>query len=62
VAFTSQLLGTGLGIAIAVAGSALIYGALKASVGLRLEPEEEFAGADLTIHKIGATADRETSW
>jgi Amt family ammonium transporter len=62
VAFASQLLGTGLGIAIAVAGSALIYGVLKASVGLRLAAEEEFAGADLTIHKIGATADRETAW
>jgi Amt family ammonium transporter len=62
VAFASQLLGTGLGIAIAVAGSAIIYGALKASLGLRLDPEEEFAGADLTIHRIGATAERETSW
>jgi Amt family ammonium transporter len=40
----------------------LIYGVLKASVGLRLAAEEEFAGADLTIHKIGATADRETAW
>ena len=62
VAFGSQLLGTGLGIAIAVAGSAIIYGTLKATMGLRLDPEEEFNGADLTIHKIGATAERETAW
>ena len=62
VALASQVLGTGLGIAIAVAGSAIIYGTLKASIGLRLDPEEEFNGADLTIHKIGATAERETAW
>jgi Amt family ammonium transporter len=62
VAFGAQLLGTGLGIAIALAGSAVIYGALRATTGLRLSPEEEFNGADLTIHKIGATAERETAW
>ncbi|MEP7329023.1 MAG: ammonium transporter [Betaproteobacteria bacterium] len=62
VAFGSQLLGTGLGIAIAVTGSAIIYGTLKAVVGLRLDPEEEFNGADLTIHKISSTAERETAW
>jgi len=62
VAFGSQLAGTALGIAIAVAGAALVYGTLKATVGLRLDPEEEFNGADLTIHKIGATAERETAW
>ncbi len=62
VALGSQLVGTGLGIAIAVAGSALIYGALKVMMGLRLEAEEEFTGADLTIHKIGATAERDVSW
>jgi ammonium transporter, Amt family len=62
VALGSQVLGTGLGIAIAVAGSAVIYGGLKVTMGLRLDPEEEFNGADLTIHKIGATAERETAW
>jgi Amt family ammonium transporter len=31
-------------------------------VGLRLDPEEEFNGADLSIHKVSATAERETSW
>jgi len=62
VALASQLMGTGLGILIAVAGSAVIYGALKATIGLRLDPEEEYHGADLTIHKISATAEREASW
>jgi ammonium transporter, Amt family len=55
VAFMSQLAGTVLGIAVALAGGALVYGGLKAAVGLRLDAEEEFNGADLSIHKINAT-------
>jgi Amt family ammonium transporter len=62
VAFASQLAGTLLGIGVAVAGGMIVYGALKAAVGLRLDPEEEWNGADLTIHKVSATAERETSW
>ena len=31
------------------------YGLLKGTVGLRLDAEEEFNGADLSIHKINAT-------
>jgi len=62
LAFGSQVAGTALGIAIAVTGAAIVYGALKATVGLRLDAEEEFNGADLTIHKISATAERETAW
>ena len=61
-ALGSQVAGTLLGIAIACAGGAIVYGGLKAAVGLRLDPEEEFNGADLTIHKISATPDREPSW
>jgi Amt family ammonium transporter len=30
--------------------------------GLRLDPEEEFNGADLSIHKIGSTPERESGW
>jgi Amt family ammonium transporter len=59
VAFASQLVGTLMGVVIALAGGAAVYGTLKALVGLRLEPEEEFEGADLSIHKIGATPERE---
>jgi ammonium transporter, Amt family len=62
VSFMSQLIGTAMGIAIALAGGALIYGVLKKTVGIRLDPEQEFDGADLSIHKITATAERETSW
>ena len=59
VAFMPQLLGTLLGIAVAVAGALLVYGGLKAAVGLRLDEEEEFNGADLSIHKISAQSDRD---
>ena len=62
VSFLSQLCGTLLGIGIAAAGSAIIYGALKSFVGLRLDPEQEFNGADLAIHKITATPERESNW
>ncbi|WP_151636646.1 ammonium transporter [Noviherbaspirillum aerium] len=62
VSFMSQLIGTALGIVIATAGGAIIYGVLKAMVGIRLDPEQEFDGADLSIHKISATAERETNW
>ena len=62
VSFMSQLIGTLLGIAIAFGGGLLVYGALKASVGIRLDEEEEFNGADLSVHKIAATADRDTHW
>ncbi|MDT3737715.1 MAG: ammonium transporter [Denitratisoma sp.] len=62
VAFMSQLAGTLMGIAVAVAGSFIVYGTLKKLFGLRLDAEEEFNGADLSIHKITATAERETLW
>lgn len=59
VAFMSQLVGTVLGVAIALVGGFAVYGALKLLVGLRLDPEQEFNGADLSIHKISATAERD---
>jgi Amt family ammonium transporter len=62
VSFISQLIGTVAGVGIAFAAGSLIYGALRRTVGIRLSPEEEFEGADLTIHKISATAERETHW
>lgn len=52
VSFMSQLLGTLLGIVIAVVGGVLVYGLLKKLVGIRLDAESEFDGADLSIHKI----------
>lgn len=62
VSFMSQMLGTLLGVTVAFAGGVIVYGGLKRTVGIRLDEEEEFNGADLTIHKIAATAERDTSW
>jgi len=55
VSFMSQLVGTLLGITIAFAGGFVVYGLLKLAVGIRLDQEDEYAGADLAIHKIAAT-------
>ncbi|NOT66596.1 MAG: ammonium transporter [Methylotenera sp.] len=57
VSFMSQLIGTGLGVVIAFAGGYIVYGALKKVIGIRMGQEEEFDGADLSIHKIVSTAD-----
>jgi len=62
VSLGAQLIGTALGIAWAFAGGLVVYGALKWLTGLRLTAEEEYDGADLSIHKIGATPDRDASW
>jgi Amt family ammonium transporter len=62
VSFMSQLIGTAVGVSIAALGGLVIYGVLKKVVGIRLDPEEEFEGADLSIHNITSTAERETSW
>lgn len=62
VSIVSQLIGTVLGIVIAVIGGWAIYGVLKMTVGIRLDREEEYQGADLSIHKITATPEREVSW
>ncbi|MBU1329397.1 MAG: ammonium transporter [Gammaproteobacteria bacterium] len=54
VSLTSQFIGTGLGVLVALLGGFLVYGVLKATLGIRLTQEQEFYGADLSIHKIGA--------
>ena len=58
----AQLIGTLSGVAWAVLSSFLLYGLLKVTMGLRLSQEEEFEGADLSIHKINSSPDREASW
>ena len=58
----AQLIGTLLGVAWALAGGFVVYGAIRAITPLRLTPEQEFDGADLSIHRIGATPEREASW
>ena len=59
VTFMSQLVGTIAGILVALIGGFLVYGIVKAVSGIRLDEEEEYNGADLSIHKIGATSDAE---
>lgn len=54
VAFMAQLIGSLAGAVYALLAGLLIYGALKAAVGLRLSREEELLGADLAIHQISA--------
>ncbi|MDH4389999.1 MAG: ammonium transporter [Aquabacterium sp.] len=62
VSLAAQVIGTVLGVAWALAGGFVVYGLLKLTMGLRLTAEEEHEGADLSIHKIGATPDRDASW
>jgi Amt family ammonium transporter len=59
VAIASQFAGTALGIVVALVGGFAVYGLLRVAVGIRLEPEEEFDGADLAIHRITATPERD---
>jgi Amt family ammonium transporter len=54
VSFMAQFIGTLLGIGIALAGGFIVYGAIKASMGIRLSQEDEHRGADLSIHKIAS--------
>ena len=62
IAFMPQLLMTFAAILIALVGSAIVYGVIKATLGLRLEREEEYDGADLSVHRITATPEREPNW
>ena len=62
VSLNAQLIGTALGVLWALVGGFVVYGVLKVALGLRLTQEEEFDGADLTIHRIRATPERETNW
>jgi Amt family ammonium transporter len=62
VSFSAQLIGTLTGVAFAALAGIVVYGVLKTVLGLRLSQEEEFDGADLAIHRITATPDRESNW
>jgi len=61
VTFMSQLVGTLAGVGIAVSGGFLVFGSIKATLGLRLSEEDEYQGADLSIHKIAAYPEEEMS-
>ncbi len=62
VSFMSQLIGTLLGVVIAFVGGYIVYFLISKTVGIRLSAEEEFNGADLSIHNITATPERESGW
>jgi len=62
VSFFAQVAGTVFGIIVASVGGLIVYGALRAIVGLRVSQEAEFNGADLSIHRISSTPERETNW
>jgi ammonium transporter, Amt family len=62
VSFSAQLIGTAMGVTWALVGGIVVYGALKYTMGLRLSQEEEFEGADLSIHKTSSTPDHEANW
>ncbi|WP_180103038.1 MULTISPECIES: ammonium transporter [unclassified Acinetobacter] len=57
ISMISQCIGTLLAIVIAVAGGFIVYGLLKVTMGIRLDQEEEFRGADLSIHRISANSE-----
>lgn len=56
VSLLSQMVGSALGVMVALAGGFAVYGLLKKLVGIRLSAEEEFNGADLSVHRIVATS------
>jgi Amt family ammonium transporter len=62
VTFLGQLIGSTLGVAIALVGGVVVYGLLKLMIGIRMSHEEEYDGADLSIHRISSTPDREPNW
>ena len=62
VSVAAQVSGTAVAIFIALAGGFFVYGVVKLVIGLRLDTEDEFNGADLSIHRVSATAERDTNW
>ena len=61
VSFGAQFAGTLIGVVWALLSGFLVYGVLKITLGLRMSQEEEFDGADLSIHKISASPEREAN-
>lgn len=62
VNLAAQTIGSLLGVAIALVGGFVVYGILKITLGIRMSQEDEYEGADLSLHKISATPDRDSSW
>jgi Amt family ammonium transporter len=62
VSFTGQLIGSAMGVGIALIGGFAVYGTLKIVLGIRMSQEEEYEGADLSTHRISSSPDREPNW
>ena len=62
VSFVGQAIGSAIGVGIALLGGFIVYGTLKAVLGIRMSQEEEYEGADLSVHRISSTPDREPNW
>lgn len=56
VSLLAQVIGSLAGAMYALLCGFIIYGILKSMMGIRLSEEEEFDGADLSIHKISASS------
>lgn len=54
VSFVSQLIGSLAGVSVALIGGFAVYGLVNHFMPIRLSEEEEFNGADVSIHQIGA--------
>ncbi len=59
VSFMAQLIGTLVGVAIGLISGFVVYGVLKATIGIRLSEEQEFNGTDVSIHNITSTPDED---
>tara|TARA_R110001583_G_scaffold17005_1_gene69288 strand:- start:13760 stop:14977 length:1218 start_codon:yes stop_codon:yes gene_type:complete len=55
VSFISQLIGSIAGVSFALIGGFIVYKGVNAFMPIRLSEEDEFNGADVSIHQIGAT-------
>jgi Amt family ammonium transporter len=62
ISFVGQAIGSAIGVGIALLGGFIVYGTLKAVLGIRMSQEEEYEGADLSVHRISSTPDREPNW
>jgi Amt family ammonium transporter len=54
ISLVSQLAGSITAVLFALVSGLLVYGVLLKTTGIRLHEEDEYNGADLAIHKIGA--------
>ncbi|MEI8394274.1 MAG: ammonium transporter [Rhodospirillaceae bacterium] len=61
VSLPAQVIGTLAGAGYAFCAGLLVYGVLKKTMGIRLDPEKEQRGADLSIHRITAYPEDDAS-